>query len=61
MEADKKQKKGRSCLECTASPKHSWNGAVEKEGYIEGMDNGPVPVIGWEESFSPVRLDFFYN
>lgn len=60
MEAATKQKKGRCCfLESTACPKHSWDGAVEKEGYREGMDNGPVPVMGWEESFSPVRLDFF--
>lgn len=26
---------------------------------MEGMDNGPVPVMGWGESFSSIRLDFF--
>lgn len=59
MDAAIKQKEGRSCLECTACPKHSWDWAVEKEGCMEGMDNAPIPAMGWDENFSSIRLDFF--
>lgn len=58
MEAATKLKKRRPCSECIACPKHSWDRAVKKEEYMEGMDNGLIPVTGWEGSFLSIRLDF---
>lgn len=61
METATKQKKRGSCPECIACPKHPWDRAVEEEGYMEGTDNGPIPVTGWEASFSSIRLDIFIS
>lgn len=58
MEAATKQNKGGSCPECIACPKHFWDRPEEKEGHMEGMDNGTTPVMGWEASFSSIRLYF---
>lgn len=59
MEAATKQNKGGSCPECIACPKRSWDRPVEKEGYMEGMDNGTTPVNGLGSKFFINKTVFF--